>query len=102
MQPLLSRLRALGGLRERLSHDLEATLGNRDEEVGLGREEPEQVRVRDAGLLCDLLRWRAVQAPPGEPLGCHLHHDLAALVGADAGAPLSLLGLGGSGNREVS
>src|SRR5205809_7913883 len=40
------------------------------------REQAKQVRVRDAGLLRDVLRGRAVQAAPCELLRCHLHQDL--------------------------
>src|SRR2546430_3498861 len=57
---------SLGGALERLQRLAHAACDGGLEELLLRPEEPEDVRLRDAGPLCDLLRGRAVQAAGGE------------------------------------
>src|SRR5436190_917527 len=78
--------RGLRGLRERVADAGVAAVVEREKELGLRREQAEEVRLRDACGLGDLERRRAVQAARGEdPLGC-FEDRLATLVGGREGA----------------
>src|SRR5262249_45351052 len=58
----LVALLALGRLPERLERDLRAAVDGRDEQILLRSEQPEEVRLRDAGATGDGVGRRAVEA----------------------------------------
>ena len=68
-----------GGVAEELERLLHAALDGRDEELLLRPEEPEEVRLRDAGRRGDVLGRRAVEAAARERGLRRGEHRLAPL-----------------------